>query len=63
MNGERDVYTARFLPEKPGRYELYPMESVEVPDEMWVSLDYDYTDAYVYKQILNGYYGADKEIL
>ena len=63
VNGEQEVYTTKFMPEKPGRYEMYPMERVEVPEDMRVSLEYDYTDAYVYKQILNGYYGADKEIL
>ncbi len=53
--GKREVYSDRYEPEAPGRYEIYPMEKVELPAELGVVLAWDFDDdgQYIYEQMLN----------
>lgn len=54
VNGEQEVFTDYYKPETPGRYEIYPMDRVDVPDYFsgYLAWDYDDRGNYIYEQIL-----------
>lgn len=63
ITGEgEEILTDRYEPADPGRYELYPMERVPLPENFRACMDYDYTGGYIYKQLVSSYYG-DPEVM
>ena len=41
VNGEQEVFTDYYKPEAPGRYEIYPMDRVDIPEYFGGYLTWD----------------------
>lgn len=55
VNGEQEVFTDYYKPEAPGRYEIYPMDRVDIPEYFggYLTWDFDERGNYVYRQFLH----------